>query len=1226
MAAPTSPSVPTAPTPSTAPLAALPPLLRQESALARVVGLADATLAVPGPAQAFVLAGLARLSDRRPLLVVTATATAAVRLAGDLACFVPPDDAPAATEDSGGGAGGGAGTRHVGALADPVVLLPAWETLPFERVSPEVGTMGQRMAALWHLGMGHLGMGHLGMGHRDTAAPAPKDAGSGIDGLAGPRIVVASVRAMLQRLVPWDEMPPPLVVRAGAVLDAAATVATLVAAGYRREHQVEHRGEVAVRGGIIDVFPSTSDLPVRIDLWGDEVDRLTVFDVADQRSIGDLDSVAVFGCRELLPTPAVQARAAELVTSEPWGRAQWEKLADGQVFDGMESWLPWLHPAEHLLTDLLPPAAQVVLVEPRRVRDRAIELVDEEAALADTLAATWGATPGVESAGGTEGAGERFPRLYLPYDRLLAESSAPVLSLVSVAEGPATPAVTVRGFDPVAGDPSRLASQVTGLVDGGYSVTLCSPTDAGAGRLSTVLAEEGVTAPLSSDAVGSPGVRVVAAPLGAGFAVPDARVAVLSESDVTGRRTPHRPARPRARPTDGFFDDLAPGSYVVHRQHGVARYAGVTTRAVGGTTRDYLVLEYRGSDRLYLPVDQIEAVTPYSGGEAPTLSKMGGADWQRARAKARAAAGEIADELVELYRRRAAVEGHAFGPDTPWQAEMEGAFPYTPTADQLRTVAEVKADMELPRPMDRLVCGDVGFGKTEVAVRAVFKAVQDGKQAAVLVPTTLLASQHFQTFADRFAAYPVRVELMSRFLSNAQAKKVVDGLADGSVDVVVGTHRLLAQDIAFRDLGLLVVDEEQRFGVTHKEAVKRLTAGVDVLTLTASPIPRTLEMALTGIRDLSLVNTPPADRRPILTYVGEQDDAAVSEAIRRELLREGQVFYVHNRVADIDAAARRLGRLVPEARVAIAHGQMDEGSLEQVVLDFSERQYDVLVCTTIIESGIDMPSVNTLVVDRADRLGLGQLHQIRGRVGRSNQRAYAYLFHPVDQVLSEQAYERLRTVGEHTELGSGFKIAMRDLEIRGAGNLLGSDQSGHIAAVGYDLYVQLVAEAVAEARGEPRPVPTTISLDVPGDAHLPADYVPAEDARVEGYRRLASVTTTADVDDIAAEWADRFGPLPGPAEGLLALARLRVACLAAGVTDVAVQAARVGGARHPVARLSPLTLPASAQVRLRRLMPGATYREEQRQLVVPLDAAGRPADALRSLLAELVPLDSVPAE
>ena len=482
---------------------------------------------------------------------------------------------------------------------------------------------------------------------------------------------------------------------------------------------------------------------------------------------------------------------------------------------------------------------------------------------------------------------------------------------------------------------------------------------------------------------------------------------------------------------------------------------------------------------------------------------MGGADWQRTRARARAAAAEVAADLVQLYRRRLAVEGRAFGPDTPWQVEMESSFPFVETDDQLSAISDVKADMEEPRPMDRLVCGDVGFGKTEVAVRAVFKAVQDGTQAAVLAPTTLLASQHVQTFADRYAPYPVRVELLSRFLSPAEQREVVQGLADGSVDVVIGTHRLLAQDVHFKKLGLLVVDEEQRFGVSHKEAVKRMAEGVDVLTLTASPIPRTLEMALTGIRDLSMVNTPPADRRPILTYVGEHDPSAVSEALRRELLREGQAFYVHNRVSDIDRVARDLRNLVPEARVAVAHGQMDEGSLETVVLDFWERRYDVLVCTTIIESGIDMPSVNTLIVDRADLLGLGQLHQIRGRVGRAGQRAYAYLFHPADRVLSEQAYERLRTIGEHTELGSGFKIAMRDLEIRGAGNLLGSDQSGHIAAVGYDLYVQLVAEAVAEARGEARPTPPSVTIDVPGDAHLPKDYVEAEDARLEAYRRLA---------------------------------------------------------------------------------------------------------------------------
>jgi transcription-repair coupling factor (superfamily II helicase) len=1182
-----------------APLAALTGALRKEPSITQVVGVPDATVAVAGPAQAFTVAGLTRLSQRRPTLVVTATEAEAERFAADLACFVE--------------AGDRRDLEIAGALVEPVARMPAWETLPFERVSPDVATMGQRLAVLWRLA-----------GKAVELATEP----------GGPTIVVASVRALLQRLAPWREIAAPIVVRRGARFDVREATSWLAAGGYRREPQVEHRGEFAVRGGIVDVFPSTSDTPVRIDLFGDEVDRLTAFDVADQRSTGALDAAVLYGCRELVLTDAVRARAAELAEEAPWGRRNWERLAGGEAFDGMESWLPWLQPEEELLTDLLGEHAQVVVVEPRRVRDRALEVVSEEAALADTLAATWGAVPRPDgrsseerpgagpadaAAPDEEGAGSAFPRLHLPFDRLLARTKAATLALVPVADSPDQASVTVRGFAHVAGDASRLAHQVRALVEDGFSVTLCSSTDLGRSRLSGVLADEGVVAPAVERAEPGVGARVVTAPLSAGFSLPRAHVAVLSETDVTGRRAAHRRARPRARPTDGFFDDLGPGGYVVHRQHGVARYAGMTTRTVAGTTRDYLVLEFRGSDRLYLPVDQIEAVTPYSGGESPTLSKMGGADWQRARSRARAAAGEAAQELVALYRRRLQVQGHAFAPDSPWQRELESSFPYAETADQLRAIAEVKADMELPRPMDRLVCGDVGFGKTEVAVRAVFKAVQDGKQAAVLVPTTLLASQHHQTFSDRYAGFPVRVELLSRFLSPAQAKKVVDGIADGTVDVVVGTHRLLAQDVRFKDLGLLVVDEEQRFGVTHKEAVKRIAEGVDVLTLTASPIPRTLEMGLTGIRDLSLVNTPPADRRPILTYVGEYDDAAVSEAIRRELLREGQVFFVHNRVSDIDAVASRLRALVPEARIAVAHGQMDEGSLEQVVLDFWARKFDVLVCTTIIESGIDMPSVNTLVVDRADMLGLGQLHQIRGRVGRSNQRAYAYLFHPADRILTEQAYERLRTVGEHTELGAGFKIAMRDLEIRGAGNLLGSTQSGHIAAVGYDLYVQMVAEAVAEARGEPRPAPPSVSLDVPGDANLPVDYVPLEDARLEAYRRLAAATTPGDVDDIAEEWADRYGPPPPAAAGLLALARLRAECLRLGIQEVAVVQARLGGARHPLAKLSPVSLPASAQVRLRRLVPGADFREQLHQLVVPLTGGAHPAEALRSLLADLLP-------
>ncbi len=1185
-------------TTSVAPLAQLPRLLRGEPALGGIIGRRSATLAVPRAAQAFVLSGLCSLSQRSPFLVVTATMADAERLREDLGCFVASQDAPTPDQNGSKAQGPPRGHARIALPGEgersPVVVFPPWETLPFERVSPDVGAMGHRLEVLWRL------FGERGQSDRDRDDAVP------------PRVVIAPVRALLQRLGPWRDASRPLVVRRGQHLDTRGVLERLSAMGYRREHQVEHRGEMAVRGGIIDVFPSTADVPVRIDLFGDEVDRLTWFDVGDQRSVEDLESVSVFACRELVTTPAVRERAAALVTEQPWGARQWERIANGESFDGMEAWLPWLVPEASLLTDLLGPDAQVVVLEPKRTRDRAIELLEEEAALVAALAPTWGYHVQHQSDL------EELPSLHLPFDRLLADCDAAVLMAPTSPEGPDIESVSVGTFPSAAGDASRLAKGLVDLTANGYSVTLCAATDFGARHLVEVLEGEGISATLVDSADPAPGIRVVTSTVSAGFVLPSLRVAVLSEQDITGRRMPHRKPRPRAARTDAFFEDLAPGSYVVHRQHGVARYAGMTTRALSGATRDYLLLEFRGTDRLYLPVEQIDAITPYSGGDSPTLSRMGGAEWQRARARARAAAGEIAEELVELYRRRLTATGHGFGADTPWQAELESSFPYVETEDQLRAIREVKADMEAERPMDRLVCGDVGFGKTEIAVRAVFKAVQDGMQAAVLVPTTLLASQHFQTFSERFAGFPVRVALLSRFLSNAEVRKVVAGIADGSVDVVIGTHRLLGADVRFKRLGLLVVDEEQRFGVGHKEAVKRLAEGVDVLTLTASPIPRTLEMALTGIRDLSLVNTPPADRRPILTYVGEYDEAAVCEAIRRELLREGQVFFVHNRVADIDAVARRLGELVPEARIAVAHGQMDEGSLEQVVIDFWQRAYDVLVCTTIIESGIDMPTVNTLVVDRADLLGLGQLHQLRGRVGRSDQRAYAYLFHPPDRVLPEQAYERLRTIGEHTELGSGFKIAMRDLQIRGAGNLLGRDQSGHIAAVGYDLYVQLVAEAVAEAKGELPATPPTLSIDLPGDAHLPTDYIEAEDARLEAYRRLASTETLGDVDDVGEEWADRFGPPPEPVLALLEMARLRVVCLRAGVTEVALLPGGGRGGRRLLARLSPISLAASAQVRLQRLEPDASYREPLRQLLVPVDPK-RAAWDLRELLEQLLP-------
>ncbi|MGC1419747.1 MAG: transcription-repair coupling factor, partial [Acidimicrobiales bacterium] len=774
----------------------------------------------------------------------------------------------------------------------------------------------------------------------------------------------------------------------------------------------------------------------------------------------------------------------------------------------------------------------------------------------------------------------------------------------------------------VQGDAARIAAHVRQWSLPRRGVVLTSNA-AAVERMAEQLRGEGLEVTTDPDKVLDVRLTVLQSSLPSGFSLDDPPIVVWSESDLTGRRSVHRVARTRTRNVDGFFDDLAVGNYVVHRQHGVARFSGTTTRAINGTTRDYLILEFKDG-RSYWPTEQIDALTPYSGGDSPALSRMGGAEWQKTRARARAAAFLVAQELVDLYRQRTVAVGHAFSPDTTWQREMEELFPFTLTTDQAQAIEDVKADMELPRPMDRLICADVGFGKTEIAVRAIFKAVQDNKQAAVLVPTTLLASQHFATMTDRFAGFPVKVALLSRFVDDVEAGQTLAGLANGSLDVVIGTHRLLSSNVSFKDLGLLVVDEEQRFGVSHKEAIKQRSIGVDVLTLSASPIPRTLEMAFAGIRDLSMITTPPADRRPILTHVGEYSEPAVVEAIRRELLREGQVFFVHNRVADIDQVSKRLGQLVPDARIAVAHGQMDEGTLERVMVDFWERRFDVLVCTTIVESGIDLPSVNTLIVDRAERLGLGQMHQLRGRVGRSAQRAYAYLFHPADKVLSETAYERLRTIGDNTALGSGFKIAMRDLEIRGAGNLLGHDQSGPVAAVGYDLYVQLVAEAVADAKGFVVPDVVSVNLDVPGEAHLPKDYVEADDARLEAYRRLAGVTTMDELADLRLEWLDRYGPLPRAGEGLLELAQLRLICLELGVSSLTVAPAKVGVRSRPLVKLGPLDLTVSQQTRLRRLHGSRAYVEATKELRLEVEVPDATPRALVDLLTTLTAVTTGP--
>ncbi|MGH9032018.1 MAG: CarD family transcriptional regulator, partial [Acidimicrobiia bacterium] len=713
------------------PLAELAPLLAEEPAVRAVIGR-EPVVAVPDPARAVFVAALARATTRRPVVVAVPTGAEAERLVHDLARFLGPD---------------------------AVELFPAWETLPFERVSPSLETMGRRLRTMWRLRAG---------------------------GDELPTVVVAPVRALVQRLGPHVEDVEPVVIRPGERLDRDDLLARLVGGGYRREYQVESRGEVAVRGSIVDVYPSTADHPVRVDLWGDEVDRLSAFSVADQRSTHELAEAWVFPTRELLPTDEVRTRAERLVASQPWGREQWERLATGETFDGMESWLPWVCDGEHLLPDLLPGDAVVLLVEPKRMRDRAQELLDEEEALASTLATTWGAT-------GEPG----FPRLSLPFGRLLVHTEAGAVAVPSAPEGPDTPRLGATAFDPVVGDAENLARRLGALRRERYQVVLAAEGRGSADRLRAVLAEEGVDL---TDTPAPGALALVVAPLERGVVLPAAKLALVAEADLTGRRRVHRRPTARrgaARGAD-FYDALEPGDFVVHHQHGVGRYVEMTKRAMGGAERDYLLLEYKGGDKLYVPTDQVGTVRRYTGGERPTLNRLGGSDWQKTRARVRKAVREIAQELVVLYRRRLATPGHSFAPDTPWQREVEDAFPFEETPDQARAIEDVKADMERPVPMDRLVCGDVGYGKTEVAVRAAFKAVQDGKQAAVLVPTTLLANQHGQTFRERFANYPVRVEVLSRFLTPREQAAVVGGVGDGSVDVVIGTHRLLSDDVRFR--------------------------------------------------------------------------------------------------------------------------------------------------------------------------------------------------------------------------------------------------------------------------------------------------------------------------------------------------------------------------------------------------------------------------------------------
>jgi transcription-repair coupling factor (superfamily II helicase) len=1073
-------------------------------------------------------------------------------------------------------------TAQLGELlgADAVAYYPAWETLPHERLSPRSDTVGRRLAVLRRLV------------HPTQAGELDSDTASG-----ALRVVVAPIRSLLQPQVKGLADLVPVELHRGDEVALDQVVADLAGAAYSRVDLVERRGEFAVRGGIIDVFPPTEDHPLRIEFFGDEVDEIRRFAVADQRTLEEITHVWAPPCRELLLTDEVRARAAQLVQEHPSLAEIFTKLSEGHAVEGMESLTPVLTDEMESFVNLLPQRSAVLLMDPERIRARAADLV---ATSEEFLQASWAA-----AAGGGESPIDLGSAAFHSLDDVRLETLA--LGHTWFTQTPfgldldeTQRAVEMEAGAAYRGDTSAALEDVRRWVAAGMRVVFVAPAAGQAQRTLEWLADSDVPAALDDEVTDpTPGiVQVVIGELSAGFVSPPLQLTVMTYDDLVGQRAADRterkmPAR-RRKQVDPL--ELKTGDFVVHEQHGVGRYVELMQRVVQGAAREYLVMEFAPSkrgqpaDRLFVPMDQLDQISRYVGGESPSLDRLGGADWTTRKNKARKAVRQIAGELIKLYAARQATKGHAFGPDTPWQAELEDSFAFVETPDQMVTIDEVKRDMERTVPMDRLVCGDVGYGKTEIAVRAAFKAIQDGKQVILLVPTTLLVQQHYATFAERFGQFPVTMKPLSRFQTEKESKETLEGLADGSIDMVIGTHRLLQPGVKIKDLGLVIVDEEQRFGVEHKEAMKMLRAAVDVLSMSATPIPRTLEMAITGIREMSTIATPPEERHPVLSFVGPYEDRQVVAAIRRELLREGQAFFIHNRVQSIDKAVAKIKELVPEARVAAAHGQMGEHQLEEVMVDFWEKRYDVLVCTTIVESGLDVSNANTMIIERADTLGLSQLHQLRGRVGRSRERAYAYFLYPPEKPLTETAHDRLSTIAQHSELGGGMAVAMKDLEIRGAGNLLGGEQSGHIADVGFDLYVRLVGEAVAEFRGDAEPE-REVKIELPIEAHLPHDYVGSERLRLEMYKRLADVRALSDVDEIRGELVDRYGEPPEAVDVLLEVARLRVRVREAGLTEVT--------AAGPNVRFAPLTLPDSAQMRLQRVYPRSTYKVAAEVALIP---------------------------
>ncbi len=1062
----------------------------------------------------YLLASLLDAESGRPALVVAGDDRAARDLAADLKVFLAPR---------------------------PVRFYPARGVRYESHLAPPPHLVGLRIAALDDM----------------------------LDDEGEPAVLVASAVALAEKVPDPALRPHGFSLERGGLLDLEETVGKLAACGYQRVDQVEERGEFAVRGDILDVYPATEERAVRCELFDVEVERLTFFSTFTQRSLEEVERVEIAPAAELAPE---HRELAEIAAED----GEYPGIREARTLSEL---LPVARFGE--LLQLLPPEALVA--------------VSAEEELAPALRDYWeDVTVSFHD--------KDAHQLYVRPDRLQEALDSRAAVRLSSISGDQPHAFRAQSADTSARSLKDAEPELEKLVRSGYRTVVAWARRGEAERAQYNLAR--VTAPMldGQPAPKEPGVAFAAASLREGFLSPALKLAILPEHRLLRRRRAEPGPRPAGAGALASFTELRAGAPVVHEDHGIARFAGFETKTVGGITRDYLELEFRDGDRVFVPSDQLHKISRYVGADAadPPLSKLGGKQWEQMKLRARRAAEALAGELITLYAERRRRAGHGFPPDTDWQVEFEQRFPYRETPDQLDAIEAVRADMEEARPMDRLICGDVGYGKTEVALRAAFKAANDGKQVMFLVPTTVLAQQHLGTFVERLRDYPLEIEMVSRFRSPAEARSALERFREGRVDVLIGTHRLLSRDVRPKDLGLLIVDEEQRFGVRQKELLRQLRLKVDVLSLSATPIPRTLQMSLAGLRDISVIETPPEGRRPVKTYVGEYDEELVRRAIERELARGGQAFFLHNRVETIDETTERVRAFVPRARVAVAHGQMEERRLERTMLGFLRGEADVLVCTTIVESGLDIAGANTLIVERADELGLAQLYQIRGRVGRSRERAYAYLLYPSAAALGEHAAARLATLSDYTELGSGFKIAMRDLEIRGAGNLLGEEQSGHVAAVGFELYVSMLDEAVAALTGTAADeAPEPVRMDVPVDAFVPGDYVPYEAAKIEVHRRIAGAREVADLIVLREELEDRFGPVPPPLDNLIRLQDARIKLGRAGARSVDFARSRLA--------VAPIELDSRGAKALRGRLPEAIY-ESGRSTVrvrVPEDPAAR---------------------